>query len=124
MVVTITVFDLRLLGVALRREPVSEVAERLLPSTWAAFAIMAISGTLLFTSDPVVKYCHNPAFGIKLILILLAGLNMSVFQFTIYKKVSVWDGAPSPPIWAKLVGTFSVVLWAGVVVAGRWIGFV
>jgi uncharacterized membrane protein len=123
LVGSITVFDLRLLGISLRGESVSALAERLLPFTWTAFAIMAVTGSLLFTSDAVIKYCPNPAFHIKLVLILFAGLNMSVFHFTVYRNVSKWDHSPTPPLWAKLVGTFSVVLWAGVVVAGRWIGF-
>ena len=123
LVGSITVFDLRLLGIVLKRERVSELAGRLLPPTWGAFATMAVTGALLFASDPVHKYCPNPSFRIKLVLILLAGLNMSVFHFTIYRSVSKWDAA-SPPLWAKMVGTLSVVLWAGVVVAGRWIGFV
>jgi len=124
LVGSITIFDLRLLGLLLRKEPVSELAERLLPSTWGAFAVMAITGALLFASEPVIKYCPNPAFQIKLVLILLAGLNMSVFHFTIYRNVSKWDNKANTPFWAKMVGTFSVVLWGGVVVAGRWIGFV
>jgi hypothetical protein len=124
LVGSITAFDLRLLGIILRKERVSQLAERLLPPTWGAFAIMAITGTLLFASDPVHKYCPNPSFRIKLVLILLAGLNMSVFHFTVYRSVSKWDAAPSPPLWAKMVGTLSVILWGGVVVAGRWIGFV
>jgi hypothetical protein len=58
------------------------------------------------------------------VLIVLAGLNMSIFHLTVYRSVHKWDSAPSPPLWAKMVGTFSVILWAGVVVAGRWIGFI
>ena len=56
----------------------------------------------LFVSDAVNKYCFNPALRIKFLLILLAGLNMSVFHFTIYRNVSKWDNSPSPPVWAKL----------------------
>lgn len=123
LVGSITAFDLRLLGLILKREAVSQLAERLLPFTWSAFGIMALTGTLLFTSDPVHKFCPNPAFQIKLVLILVAGLNTSIFHFTIYRSVSKWDNAPSPPLWAKMVGTISVILWAGVVIAGRWIGF-
>lgn len=122
LVGSITVFDLRLLDFVLRRERVSELAERLLPTTWTAFAVMAVTGTLLFTSEPVTKYCPNPSFQIKLVLIALAGLNMSIFHFTIYRHVSEWNEKPTP-VWAKLVGSLSVLLWASVVVAGRWIGF-
>src|SRR5437016_2064575 len=104
MVGSITIFDLRLLGIAMQRESVSQIAERLLPLTWTSFAVMAVTGVLLFVSDAVNKYCFNPALRIKFLLILLAGLNMSVFHFTIYRNVSKWDNSPSPPVWAKVVG--------------------
>ncbi len=123
LVGSITVFDLRLLGLAMRRESVSHLAARLLPATWAAFGVMAVSGTLLFTSDAVAKYCTNPVFGIKLLLLLLAGVNMLAFHFAIHRSAGAWDESPSTPLWAKLVGSFSVILWACVVFAGRWIGF-
>ncbi len=77
LVGSISAFDLRLLGLILTRERVSRLAERLLPFTWSAFAIMPITGFLLFGSDPVHKYCPNPSFRIKLVLIALAGVNRS-----------------------------------------------
>ncbi len=73
MITSITVFDLRLLGVVLRRELVSEISQRLLPATWTAFAVMVSTGALLFASDPVSKYCQNPAFGIKPLAHLAGG---------------------------------------------------
>jgi len=124
LVGAISAFDVRLLGLTMRRVSVADLAERLLPCTWTAFAVSVITGTLLFTSEAEKKYCFNPAFRIKLLLILLAGLNMSVFHFTVYRSVMKWNDTPSTPLWAKLVGSFSVLLWAGVVIAGRWIGFV
>ena len=123
LVGSISAYDLRLLGFILKGESVSQLTRKLLPLTWIAFGTMAITGVLLFSSDPVHKYCPNPAFQLKLVLIALAGLNMSLFHFTVYQSVAKWDTDPSPPVWAKLVGSVSVVLWAGVVIAGRWIGF-
>jgi hypothetical protein len=123
LVASITTFDLRLMGLAFRRLRVSDVGNRLLPSTWGAFGVMILTGTLLFTPFAARKYCYNPAFQTKLILILLAGINMSVFHFTIYRDVSKWDETSSTPLLAKVVGSLSVLLWASVVVAGRLIGF-
>jgi hypothetical protein len=77
----------------------------------------------LFTTQANSKYCGNGAFQIKLLLILLAGINMAMFHFTVYRSVEKWDTTTATPLWAKLVGSISVLLWAGVVVAGRWIGF-
>jgi hypothetical protein len=123
LVGTISAFDLRLLGLALRRHAVSRLAKRLLKATWTAFGIMAATGILLFTTQANSKYCGNGAFQIKLLLILLAGINMAMFHFTVYRSVEKWDTTTATPLWAKLVGSISVLLWAGVVVAGRWIGF-
>ena len=123
MVGSITVFDLRLLGVAFRRYSVSQIAEHLLPSTWTGFATMLVTGTLLFATTPVQKYCPNSAFRFKLVMIVVAGLNMSVFHFTVYRKVAEWDKASATPLLAKMAGSLSVLLWGSVVVAGRMIGF-
>ena len=120
---SISAFDLRLLGLILKGARVSQIMRRLLPLTWAAFGIMVVTGILLFASDPVGKYCPNLAFQIKLVLIGIAGINMSIFHFTVYRSIERWDTASSPPLWAKMMGTFSVALWAGVVAPGRWTGF-
>jgi hypothetical protein len=75
---TAVILDLRLLGVTLRTVPVSEVAERLLPWTAAGFAVMVISGGLLFYAIPVRTYL-NIFFRAKVVMLLLAGLNAWVF---------------------------------------------
>lgn len=123
LVGSISAFDIRLLGWALRDLRVSSLAERILPATWSAFAVMILTGSLLFISEAETKYCFNNAMRNKLILMLLAGVNMSIFHFTIYRNVSHWDTDAKPPLWARVVGSLSVLLWAGVVIAGRWIGF-
>ena len=125
LVGSIALFDLRLLGLAMKGQSVSQLADRLLPATWTAFAIMVVTGSLLFTTSPTTGqvYCPNPALHIKLVLIFLASVNMAVFHFTVYRRVREWDKAYTTPLGAKLAGSFSVLLWAGVVVAGRWIGF-
>jgi hypothetical protein len=56
-------------------------------------------------------------------LILLAGVNALVFQTTVYKSVDKWDVALRPPIGARVAGVFSLVLWVGVIFAGRWIAY-
>jgi hypothetical protein len=124
LVASIAGFDLRLMGLALRHLRVSEIGRRLLPATWSAFGVMIVTGSFLFIPFAERKYCFNSSFQIKLILIVLAGINMSVFHLTLYRDVSRWDETSSTPLLAKVVGSVSVLLWAGVVVAGRLIGFV
>ena len=91
LVGSISTFDLRLLGFILKCEPVSQLAERLLPFTWTAFAVMVATGVLLFGSDPVHKCCPNPSFHLKMVLIALAGVNMSIFHLSVYRSVHKWD---------------------------------
>jgi hypothetical protein len=117
-----TVLDLRLLGVALSREPVSKLASRLLPWTTGGFTIMVVSGALLFYSDPA-RFYGNVFFRIKALLLVLAGLNAWVFHRTVYTRVAAWDADRVPPLGARLAGTASLALWAGIVVAGRMIAY-
>lgn len=120
---TITMLDLRLLSVAARQQQVSKMWARLIPWAWLAFAVQVITGTLLFSSEAVKIYA-NPAFRLKLLLLLLAGAQALVFQTLVSKKLPAWDERPSTPMLAKLIGLSSILLWAGIVTAGRFIGFV
>jgi hypothetical protein len=116
------ILDIRLMGFALKREPVSELSKKLLPWAWSGFAVMFLSGTLLFSSESTKLY-NNGAFLFKMVLIVLAGANALIFQTTVYKNVGTWDLAPVAPMGARIAGVFSLVLWIGVVAAGRWIAY-
>jgi len=117
-----TILDFRLLGLVMRDLPVSEVVTRLLPWTAAGFAVMVISGVLTFLNAPV-RYYENIFFRIKLVALLLAGLNVWVFHSGIWLKVSDWDLDAVAPFRARLAGVLSLVLWACIVVAGRMIAY-
>ena len=119
---SISVVDLRLLGIASANRPVSDVSNDVLPVTWACFAIAAVTGLLLFVSK-ATSYIENWPFRIKMILLVLAGLNMLAFHFLTYREVSGWDHARRPPPAARTAGALSLLFWIGVVAFGRWIGF-
>ena len=123
LVGTITVFDLRLLGWLMRRQRVSELARRLLPWTWLAFLVQVVTGITLFLSEAAKVYA-NPAFRLKMVLILLAGLHALIFHKIVYRNVATWDDGEVLPIGAKVSGLVSLLLWVAIVAAGRFIGFV
>ncbi|MGA3044297.1 MAG: DUF6644 family protein [Bryobacteraceae bacterium] len=114
--------DLRLLGVVMVRTAASEVVGRLLPWTIVGFAVMAMTGALLFFAIPVKTYL-NIFFRIKVAFLVLAGVNVAVFQVTISRSMEQWDSDPIPPFRARLAAVVSLVLWAGIVVAGRMIAY-
>jgi hypothetical protein len=128
-VLTLTLFlgfavllDLRLLGVCLRGRRASEVLRQLNPFLFVGFAIMIVSGVLLFTGDPPSFY-STIFFKIKMILLVFAGLNVLIFNATIGRKVSEWDLAPRTPGAAKVAAIVSIVLWIAIVAAGRAIAY-
>ncbi len=116
------ILDLRLLSLVMRDLPVSEVATRLLPWTMAGFVVMVISGVLTFLNAPV-RYYENIFFRIKMVALLLAGVNAWVFHAGIWRRVAAWDRAAVAPFRARLAGGLSLVLWACIVVAGRMIAY-
>jgi uncharacterized protein DUF6644 len=115
-------FDLRLLGWTMRKVPVSEFSRRLLPWTVVGFVVMVISGTLLFYAIPVRSY-QNIFFRFKMILLLLAGLNVWIFHSRVYPGVVTWDAERIPPRAARVAGALSLALWIGVIVSGRMIAY-
>ena len=120
---SITMLDLRLLGVSLRDRPAGELTAEILPWTWSSFVVAACSGALMFSSN-ATHYWGTAQFRAKIMMLALAGLNMIVFHATTYRSVEVWGREPQTPRAAKVSGGISLALWIGVVTLGRWIGFV
>jgi len=123
LVATVTVLDLRLLGWRARQQSISQIAARTIPWAWAGFTLQVVTGALLFSSE-AVKIHDNPAFRVKMLLLLLAGVQALIFQTSMSRRLPDWDQGPSPPAVAKIMGLTSFLLWVGIVTAGRFIGFV
>jgi hypothetical protein len=66
----------------------------------------------------------NLGFEIKMLLILLAGINAFVFHEIAYQSVGNWEDDPEAPLGARAAGSISILLWFGIVAAGRWIAYV
>jgi hypothetical protein len=118
---SIMTVDLRLLGFANKERPFSQVASEMLPWTWVAFAVAALAGILMFSSKALTYYGNIP-FRLKMVCLLLAGINMALFHWLGTRNLEAWDRA-RPPRAAKLAGAASLLLWTTIVAAGRWIGF-
>jgi hypothetical protein len=128
-VLTLTLFlgfavllDLRLLGVAMRRRRMSEVLRQLNPWLIAGFVVMIVTGVLLFSGDPISFY-STTFFKVKMIMLVLAGLNVVIFNSTIGRRTAEWDLDPKTPRGAKVAGVVSIVLWVAIVAAGRAIAY-
>ena len=118
----ITIVDLRLIGLVPRDAKVSDLYRDVIPLTWAAFVVAAITGTLLFISQ-ARAYSVNVAFQMKLLVLLLIGLNMLVFHRFVYRGIAKWDHGSAIPLSARLAGAISLVGWIAVVSCARWIAY-
>jgi len=114
--------DLRLLGASFRATAVSQVYRRLAPWMVSGFAVMVVSGALLFYAAPVKTYL-NIFFRLKMGFLLMAGLNVAVFHFLTSRTMPRWDLEEHLPLPAKLAGGVSLALWAAIAVCGRMIAY-
>lgn len=119
---SIIIVDLRLVGLAAHRRSARQLIRELLPYTWVAFVGAVATGSLLFISNAEMYWQSTP-LKVKLVAIVLAGINMAVFHLTAYRSIGVWDASPTPPAQARMAGFTSLALWTLVIFLGRWIGF-
>jgi uncharacterized membrane protein len=116
------VIDLRMLGACFTSVPASKFAERLNKPMLIGFALMVVTGVLLYTAIPV-RTTQSLWFRIKLVLLVLAAINAWLFHRYMRASVSTWDLAPKPPQRARIAAGLSLALWIGVVTTGRFIAY-
>jgi len=150
-VLAVTVFlgsiiwvDLRILGVAYKDRSLRRFTKELLPITWVMFVVAVVSGFALFASN-AVNYSHNIYFQLKILLLVLAGINMIVFQMWFSTRIEAYDPSHVARLnseqlaslgrirqklheisffWSgKWSALLSILIWVTVIALGRWIGF-
>jgi hypothetical protein len=115
-------FDLRLLGLTLRDQRVSKVWQQVMPVAFVGFGLMFASGILLFWAEAFTAF-HSVHFWIKMILLVLAGVNALSFESTAHRNMADWDLAPVPPLRARVTGAISLILWTAIIVTGRTMAY-
>jgi uncharacterized membrane protein YhdT len=114
----VLVVDLRLLGLGLRSQRVSDVARDAYPWMVGSLIVMLITGVILFMSEAIKCYYSTP-FWVKMTSLALAML----FTFTVRRTITMAEEGRVRPAIYKLVALVSLALWFGVGAGGRWIGF-
>ncbi len=111
--------DLRLVGVAGRRQPISRVVGRFVPWVWCALPILALSGSILIIGEPS-RELQNPYFRAKMVMLATVIVITLVVQLQNKKNATYWETRRAA---ARLTGLASLLLWVGIVTAGRWIAY-
>ena len=117
LVGTVVILDLRLLGLFLRRQSVSQVARDLAPWINTGILIQLLTGAYLFSGDPH-EYVQISAFRSKMALLVLA----LIFHFTVIRTATAPARDSSPLGWRRPAALVSLGLWVSVMLAGLWIG--
>jgi hypothetical protein len=120
---SVGMLDLRLMGLAGKRVTISGMAERFLPWIWGGLAVLAVSGALLIVGEPD-RSLPNPAFQLKMLLLLTVIVVTLVFQQTVRRNAEFWDLSPAHRHSAKVTATISLALWLAIAVCGRLIAYV
>ena len=110
--------NMRLLGRGIKRQPVAQLWRDARPWLVGSLTVMIISGVLLFTSEATKLYYHD-AFWVKMISLVLS----IVFTFAVVRKIALSDPRLASPLLNRVVAIISIILWSGVGIGGRWIGF-
>lgn len=113
--------DLRVIGVA-RKVPL-KLVDTFIIVTLIGFSLNVITGTLFLVGDPG-RYFINIAFRLKMVLIVIAGLNALYFTFRVRPQIQAGADSSTLSADAKFVAGFSLCLWTSIIVLGRIIPYV
>src|ERR1700730_17661532 len=113
LVGAIAIVDLRIMGVAGRRQSATCLAEQAFPLIWTGLCFASLSGFVMFAGQ-ATDYLHNSIFHRKLLVILLA----TGFGAWVQHGVPKWDRSPDTPPWVKIVAFISLALWVGAILMG------
>jgi uncharacterized membrane protein SirB2 len=116
---SMAMLDLRLVGMAGKRQSVSQMVSRLVPWVWGALPVLLTTGVILIVGEPS-RELLNPYFRAKMAMLA----TVIVITFIVERK-----NAKDPDYWesrgaaAALTGLASLLLWVGIITAGRWIAY-
>jgi len=105
--------DLRLMGVGKWRRTAAELSQDLFVWNWIGFCIVVTGGFLLF-SAAATTYVINPAFEVKLGMLVPVAL---LWHVIVQWRSRTWGKAPEVPGAGRLAGLIELLLWLAVVTA-------
>jgi hypothetical protein len=115
--------DMRLLGLAMRNRPVSDVVDQLRVPKRYGFLLAATMGVLMLGCK-AEEYYYNAFFRAKMTLLILVAVHALIFRSRVYSQAASFDKAGRVPAVAKTAAALSLILWIGIACMGRGIGYI
>ncbi|SDN11004.1 hypothetical protein SAMN05444050_0696 [Afipia sp. GAS231] len=113
--------DLRIFRLFERDQPLREVTQRFLLPIWPVLVVLLITGSLLIIGEPR-RSLVNSTFYLKMALLLVAILLTATLQRTVLTSPGFFEDR-SHRLTAQALATLSILIWCGILFAGRWIAY-
>jgi hypothetical protein len=114
--------DLRLIGVFSADRPLREVTARFLPLVWWPLLVLLATGAIMIIGEPA-RSLKNPAFQLKMALLVTVLVVTALYQLLLRRDPALGSPASSHRGTATAIATLSMLLWSGIIFAGRWIAY-
>ena len=114
--------NLRVLHLAIRSEPAWRLSAQIRGLKRLGFALVMLTGLLIFVSGPV-RYAKSVSFRIKLLLLFLLGVNALWCHFSYEKDAEAQLQNLPAPSGLRRAAYISLALWMAVIFASRGIAF-
>jgi hypothetical protein len=114
--------DLRLIGVFSADRPLREVSARFLPLVWWPLLVLLATGAIMIIGEPA-RSLKNPAFQLKMALLVTVLVVTALYQLLLRRDPALGSPASSHRGTATAIATLSMLLWSGIIFAGRWIAY-
>ena len=120
---SVLMIDLRILGILGRDQPLQRVTARFLPIIWWSLPLLLASGIVMIIGEPP-RELENSIFQLKMALVVAAIAVTLSFSIPLGRDVGYWDLSSSRRAAVKIIAILSLLLWVGIVFAGRWIAYI
>ena len=114
--------DLRLFGVFSAERPLREVSARFLPLVWWPLLLLLLTGAIMIIGEPA-RSLKNPAFQLKMVLLVTVLIVTALFYAMLRRDPDFGSPGNHRRAAATSIATASLMLWTGIIFAGRWIAY-
>ena len=119
---SVLMIDLRLIGVLGRDQSLARVFERFKPVIWWTLPILLATGIIMIIGEPA-RSLENSVFQLKMTLLVAAIIVTLSFQIPLRANAAFWELSSGRRTAVKMIAVLSLLLWVGIVFAGRWIAY-
>jgi len=119
---SVLMIDLRLMGLLGRDQPLARVSARFRPVIWRTLPVLLATGAVMIVGEPA-RSLANPVFQLKMALLVAAMIVTLSYQVPLGRNPAFWEGSTGRRGAAQIIAVLSLLLWTGIVFAGRWIAY-